>query len=391
MNRFWGASSLVAGTTVGAGMLAFPLVTLKLGLLVSFVIMIACFIVMYVTAVLTAKVIMTHSKTPLALPIVAEKMGKTGAALLGHAVTVILFYSLMTAYIVGGASILKNFLPLPDSLVMITFALVLGGLIVGNPRHWDYANRLLFAGLVGVFATILLTLAPCCTLPESPMPLSEIGMIKILSSVPIFFTAFAFHGSIPVVMGIVGFNLKSLKKSFLVGSLIPLVIYLLWQYTAFTAFPAAQKALWVSSHDEGLGEFLRVLGSQAGVPALQSFTSVFGFLAIITSFIGVGLGLCAYLQDLAARKGGSVLSGVRLFWLAVGIPLGFAIIYPTGFLEALGFAALMLCILVIVLPVYLAWHQRTTKKHASIILYAGLLAFAIFLFAIELGRLFIIG
>lgn len=385
-SKVWGAITLIAGTTIGAGMLAFPLVTIKVGLVTSFAIMAICWVVMYVTAMLTAKVILTYSKNPLALPVLAEKLKFSGAALVGHIVTIVLFYSLMTAYIVGGASILKTFIPLSDPMLMSVFAGTLGVLIVGKTAFWDSANRLLFGLLTLAFLAILLMLAPCCRLADTAFMAPAATLANILSSVPIFFTAFAFHGSIPVALALVGPNMKDIKRVFLIGSLIPLVLYMLWQYTAFTAFPAEQKMLWATSKEEDLGQFLSILGAQSGFRFMNMLTSLFGLLAIVTSFLGVGLGLCAYLQNLASRKGEN-FSAVKLFWLAVGIPLGCAIIYPSGFLEALGFAALMLCVLVILLPAYLAWQQREKKIHTSPFLLSLLVLFALMLFAIEGGRI----
>lgn len=348
--RILGGIVLVSGTSIGAGMLAFPLVTLKIGLVWSFLIMAGFCSFMYISAIYTARVMLAfHKNTAYPLPVIAQKMKCKTMAFWGHLITIILFYALMVAYIVGGTSILKTFLGVGDTPLMIGFCIIFGTFIVGEMHHLDMMNRFLFLILTLIFFCIILNLK---TNAREAFPHIDWKMKNMALSIPIFFTAFGFHGSIPSVIKLVGTNIKHLKKVFFVGSLFPLFVYLAWQYTTFMAFPDEQRIVWLQADQENLGQFLYNMGIYSNFSHLKVFTSIFGFIAIVTSFLGVGVGLCDYMQALVG-SGSEAIKTLKLFGLVISVPLGLAILYPQAFLGALSFSALMLCGLVVFLPIYL--------------------------------------
>lgn len=358
-SRVWGGICLATGTTVGAGMLAFPMVTIKIGLAWTAVLMCLCWLLMYSTAMLTCKVILNHSSITT-IPDVAEQSKYRLLGIFGHIITIVLFYSLMTAYVVGGTSIIQKWAPqIKPMLLMIIFSCVFGSLIVGHIRYLDMVNRFLLGTLLVIFLVIINVLFPCCSFSQYQLPATN--FMNLSQSIPIFFTAFCFHGSIPAIVKFVGPQIADLKKVFFWGSLIPLIIYLLWQGIASTAMLPEDHAFWIKTNNTNVGDFLALLGKNASFKNFTSFTSVFGALAIVTSYLGVGLGLQDYLETLANRVSRK-LGTICLFLLTIFIPLGFAVLYPQGFLKALGFAAVMLCFLVIFLPVALMYLQKQNPK-----------------------------
>ncbi|WP_351060773.1 aromatic amino acid transport family protein, partial [Psychrobacter sp. TB20-MNA-CIBAN-0197] len=52
---------------------------------------------------------------------------------------------------------------------------------------------------------------------------------SILSAIPVIFTSFGFHGSIPSIVKYVGVEIKVLRKVMIAGAALPLVIYIFWQ------------------------------------------------------------------------------------------------------------------------------------------------------------------
>lgn len=51
----------------------------------------------------------------------------------------------------------------------------------------------------------------------------------IIAALPVIFTSFGFHGSIPSIVKYLGKDTKVLRKVMLVGSSLPLIVYILWQ------------------------------------------------------------------------------------------------------------------------------------------------------------------
>ena len=91
--------------------------------------------------------------------------------------------------------------------------------------------------------------------------------------------------------------------------------------------------------------------------------NLFSNIAVTTSFLGVGLGLfdyfCDNLKKAPARR--REFSAILTFVP----PLFFALLYPEGFIFALGFAAICLAVLAVLLPASMVWSWRRRDKQAS--------------------------
>ncbi|STU59196.1 tyrosine-specific transporter [Klebsiella pneumoniae] len=72
-----------------------------------------------------------------------------------------------------------------------------------------------------------------------------------LSAIPVIFTSFGFHGSVPSIVSYLGGDIRKLRRVFIIGSFIPLVAYIFWQLAtlgsidapAFTAMLANNAGL----------------------------------------------------------------------------------------------------------------------------------------------------
>ena len=97
-------------------------------------------------------------------------------------------------------------------------------------------------------------------------------------------------------------------------------------------------------------------------PHVELAVHLFADLALATSFLGVALGLFDFLADLFKRQDnvrGRLQTGAITFLP----PLAFALFYPRGFVLALGFAAIALSVLALLLPSLLVW--KTRQKHQA--------------------------
>ena len=105
----------------------------------------------------------------------------------------------------------------------------------------------------------------------------------------------------------------------------------------------------------GLAEATRQI---TGSTMISSVVRIFSALALITSFLGVALGLFEALEDLLKRvniKAGRISLGLLTFIP----PMLFAFFYPQGFVAALGYAGQMFAFYAIVLPIAMVWKLRT--------------------------------
>ncbi|WP_434137358.1 tyrosine transporter TyrP [Photobacterium leiognathi] len=360
LNKTLGSMLIIAGTTIGAGMLALPLASAGLGFTTALIAMFGMWALMTYTALLMIE-IHQHADTDATLNTLAQQLlGRKGQILANFAM-MFLLYSLCAAYIAGGGGQLSEKLSdwlnisIPPQLGALLFTILIAAVVSVGTHTVDMVNRILFTAKIVALAVMLGLLVPHVEgqhLVEMPV---QKGLI--LSALPVVFTSFGFHGSIPSIVRYVGIDVKTLKKVMILGSALPLFIYLLWQLASQGVM--SQPELMASTT---LGSFIASLSNLLHNPMVSKSVSIFADLALATSFLGVSLGLFDFMSD-SLKRSSDVSGRVQTGMITFLPPLAFAIFYPQGFIMALGYAAIALVILAIFLPVAMVRSQR--KKHKS--------------------------
>jgi len=346
---------IIAGTTIGAGMLALPIASSGLGFLTAMVILFFAWCLMTYTALLTLE-LHQHAPPNATLNTLAKNiLGKKGQIIANFSM-IFLFYSLCAAYIAGGGGQLQLMLSnwsaveIPPQTGAITFAIIFGSIITLGASTVDKLNQVLFIIKIMVLTSIFYILTPHIQgeyLLNMPM---QQGLI--ISAIPVIVTSFGFHGSIPSIVKYMGVNIHSLRKVMIIGASMPLVIYLFWQIVSQGVI--SQQSLYDS---QGLDGFIASLSSLLQSSAIANTLTIFANLALATSFLGVSLGLFDFFSDVL-NKSDSNKDRLITALVTFTPPLGFALFYPQGFIMALGYAAIALVILAIFLPVLMVWKQR---------------------------------
>ncbi len=373
--RIVGATLLISGTTIGAGMLALPMISAQLGFTKSVIALSILWLYMVVAALITVEI--SEGKGQSIAAIAKKRLGPWAKHLAGISLLV-LFWSLLAAYISGGSSILHQEMKWNSSVSAIVYTIVFGLCVAACTKMVDYTNRLLFMIKIVVFSVMIFGLIPFIQFSYLTDPKMS-STLTLLQAIPIFFTSFGFHGSLPSLIGYLHGNKKNLYLTIILGSLIPLIVYILWQAVALGVLGSSFKA----SGDVGL--FISQLTKATGRPYFSILADTFAFLAIATSFLGVALGLFDYISEWFAKEVGDqkTLGGkVKVALITFTIPLVFSVFYPTGFVFALGFAAISLSLLAVVLPSMIGLLQ---KKTTSFYLNKGVLIFML------IGGLAVIG
>lgn len=357
-----GGTLIIAGTTIGAGLLALPIISAKLGFITSLLLMIGVCILMTYTALITIEINLYFGKGINISSAAEAILGKGGRALSTFSI-LLLYYALLSAYISMGSSTMKEILStyfniqLPSLLPEVMFTIILGSFIYACTKAVDHFNRLLFSIKIIFFAILLCALFPAISTENLLNNQTEFG--SIWAVIAIFVTSFGFHGSIPSVIDYVGLHPKRLFLTFILGSLIPLTFYILWECVTLGALPLVGEYSFenVLNQKDDVGVFINELNSVTKSNVLDWATNGFATLAIATSFLGVGIGLF----DFFAQKGrfpntkkGRVASALCTFL----IPFIFAIFYPQGFVMALTYAGLALTIIAVIMPSLIALKIR---------------------------------
>ncbi|PSW18382.1 amino acid permease [Photobacterium sanctipauli] len=358
-NKTFGSMLIIAGTTIGAGMLALPLASAGLGFTTATLVMFAIWLLMTYTALLMLEVHQYAETTATLNSLANQLLGRKGQLLASFAVA-FLMYSLCAAYIAGGGDQLNdklNFwmgIEVSAQTSAVLFTVIIASVVAIGTHSVDIVNRVLFTLKIIALVVMLGLLAPNVEgghLVNMPI---ENGLI--ISALPVVFTSFGFHGSIPSVVRYIGMDIRSLRKVMIFGSSLPLIIYVFWQIASQGVL--SQADLLASST---LGAFIGTLSDMLHNPMVSQSVSIFADLALATSFLGVSLGLFDFISDSFKRdshKHGRLHTALITFVP----PLGFALFYPQGFIMALGFAAIALVILAIFLPVAMVVAQRKQRQ-----------------------------
>ena len=404
MNKTVGSTLLVAGTMIGAGMLAMPLTSAGIGFGFAIVLLLSLWALLTFSALLFVELYQTAESDAGIGTLAEQYFGKAGR-IVSTLVLIVFLYALIAAYVSGGGSLLIDLLPATgdtgssNKLAVLLFTVIFGTFIVIGTHSVDKINRVLFFVMIAAFVLVLSLMLPKIQFDNlMAMPIDNALMI---SASPVFFTAFGFHGSIPSLNKYLGGNVNALRRSILVGSGITLGAYILWQLSTHGLL-TQNDFLQILQEDATLNGLVKATLAITGSSIIAGAVKLFSTLALVTSFLGVGLGLLECIEDLLKRSFNCSASRITLGLLTFIPPLIFALFYPEGFILALGYAGQMFAFYAVVLPVSLVWKARRLHPHLPYRVRGGNLALFVVLtlgvtitaipFAIRAGYLpFVVG
>ena len=190
----------------------------------------------------------------------------------------------------------------------------------------------------------------------NPQLLISANWLQAPRALPIAFTSFAFQGIIPTLASYLQYDVHKGRKAILIGSFIPLIAYTIWQTLIMGIVPIDGA--------NGLAEALQ--NDLNAIQAIKYFVNneyiyaigqSFAFFALITSFLGVTLGLRDFLADgLNIKK--TIYGRMCLLSLIFIPPLLVAIIYPNIFLTMLSMLAHRLRPMLGLFPIIMVWRRR---------------------------------
>jgi tyrosine-specific transport protein len=372
-----GGVLLVSGTTIGAGMLALPVVTSVAGFSLSALLFFAVWLFMTTTAFLFLEVCLWMKQESNIISMAKYTLGNFGAVC-SWIIYLFLLYSLTTAYLAAGGDLLKEAIgaitgiQLADWMTFVPFLLVFGTFVYLGTRSVDYLNRILVIGL-GLAYIVLVCLVP----PHIQLSyLKQTNPSGLLLALSVIVTSFGFHIIIPSLVTYLHRDVVKLRKAILLGSIIPLFVYILWNFLVQGVIPAYGEGGLIEVWTSG-GQVIRSLRAVVGSSWVIIGASLFSFFAIVTSFLGVSLSLADFLSDfifvtfgLHSKK--SIIGKIFLCLLTFVPPLIFAILYPGIFFLALEYAGAFGVVLLLgVLPALMVWVGRYSMKLKSEYSYFG--------------------
>ena len=377
-----GATMLIAGTAIGAGMLGMPIVSGVCGYFASICLILFSFLLMLANLFLLLEATL-YCKDPYAniISLAREHLG-TVWSIICWTCFMLLLYAVVASYINAGADLMTQMLeatfPMEIEACMLIFSAIFGSIILLGVSSIDKMNRVLMVGLIVTFILIIALMTPFLSLKK----LSMHGQLKYIpNAFPIIAAAFTSHLVLPSVRAYIQ-NTESLKKILLIGSLIPLILYIMWQ-TAVVGIAektGAYSLMGFATTRSPIGDFLDFLIVKHQLYMIGSVTELFFLFAITTSFLGVLLSLNDFLADGLNITEKTMKVRFKLLALSIVPPLFFAIFSQSAFTLTLNFAGLFIAILYCIIPALVVIKNRKNQNTAEFILPGGWPAIAVILF-----------
>lgn len=355
--RMLGGVLLVAGTTVGAAMLALPVSSGIAGFWPSLVLFVVVWAFMAYTAFLFLETNINMEGRVNLVSMARRTLGPVGEVI-AWACYLLLLYSLTAAYISGSGALLIEaahelfHIDLPEWWGPIPFVIIFGLVVYLGVRSVDYLNRFMVLGFILTYIILVILVAPHVQSNLLARAWPQYAIVPL----SLVLTSFGFHIIIPVLVNYLERDLKAIRYTLLIGTTVPLIAYIIWQLLIVGAVPLDDLASMLRSGQPAArlpGTLERLTNS----PMVATATGLLSFFAIVTSFLGVSLSLSDFLRD-GLRVENSKVGRAVVVVLTFAPPLIFAWAYPDGFIAALSYAGLFVAILLGLFPVAMVFADR---------------------------------
>lgn len=328
------AMLLVAGTCIGGGMLALPVATGSLGFFPSLVMMAVCWLAMTLTGLLLVEATLWMKEGAHIVSISRSLLGRGGEV---FSVLVYLFicYASLVAYASGGGSLLASVaerlsgLEVTKSMGCVVFTLLFSGAVYLGSLVVGRVNAIMVVAMMGAYVGLV-----ALGFPEvKEHLLTRHHWNESFSAIPLLLTSFSFQTMVPSLIPDLRHHPRQLKLAIVGGTSLSFVVYVLWQLVVLGIVPVEGPQGLQAAMAQG-EPATRALGAMVHSPWVHYFSEYFAFFAIVTSFLGIGLGLFDFLADgsgLPKRGWGSL----ALIVLVIVPTLAFALFYERAFITAL--------------------------------------------------------
>lgn len=363
-----GGAMIIAGTAVGAGMFSIPIVTSGVWFSGSVALLVYTWACMLISGLMILEATLNYPAGASFHTMVKDLLGKGWNTLNGLSITFVL-YILTYAYISAGGSIiahtLEGIIGTSQTVAGLVFAIIVAFIVWLSTRAVDRLSTILIGGMV---ITFVMSVGDMFTHVQ-PAVLFNRGesdahyLPYALAALPYLLASFGYHGNVPGLVKYYQKDSGAVARSLIYGTLLALAIYILWQYV-IQGNIARDAFKQVIAEGGNIGSLLKQMGSVSSSQAVGQLLNAFSYMALASSFLGVSLGLFDFIADFfkfSDNTAGRTKSALITFLP----PTLAALLFPNGFLYAIGFAGLAATVWAVIVPAFMARASRRRFPQAT--------------------------
>jgi tryptophan-specific transport protein len=351
-----GGIAIITGGAIGAGMFSLPIVSSGMWFGWTLVCMLLSWFCMYHISLMIMEVNLHFRPGANFDTMLKATLGKYWNISYGT-VFVFLLYILEYAYISGGSSIVIHTLEStlgysPSQIVAgLTFGSLLASVVWISTKAVDRVVSVMIVGMMVALSLALTNLTLAADLRQ--LIVQDDGSKRsylpfVFAALPFYLTSFAFYPMVPSLIKYYGKKPVMISRCILIASCLCFLVYLLWLVSTMGNLQR-QAFLPIIAEGGNIGVLVAAINQLVPSEQLGRLLNIFANLAIITSFLGVSLGLFDYITDkfnFSETPLGRLKTAIVVFLP----PIIGGVFFPNGFIFAIGFAGMAVAFTALIVP-----------------------------------------
>ncbi|MFM2587455.1 aromatic amino acid transporter [Vibrio sp. TBV020] len=352
-----GGACIIASVCVGAGMLGLPSAGAGAWTIWSMLAITLTMLVMTVSGWMLLEAF-KHYDLRVSFNTVTKDMLGEKINMLNNLTVYFVGGILLYAYITSSGLILQDLLDVNSKVASTLFVAVFSMFVWHSTRAVDRISVILIVFMVLSFVFGVSGLAVnvnVSVLLDTIDPDAKYAPYAMVM-LPVALTSFGYHHSVSSMRAYYGEERRA-KYAILGGTMIALGLYFLWLVSIFGNLPRESFGD-VIEQGGNVDALLMALGSVIESQNVERAINAFSMAAILSSFIGVGLGVFDFLADFFRFENDK--KGRTKTWLVTFVPpLAFSLLFPFGFVIAIGYAGAAATVWACIIPALLVMKSRS--------------------------------
>ncbi|MFJ2536779.1 MULTISPECIES: tryptophan permease [unclassified Pseudomonas] len=357
-----GGAMIIGGTIVGAGMFSLPVVMSGLWFYGSVAVLLFAWFCTLHSGLMILEANLNYREGASFSTITRDLLGRHWNRLNGLSIVFVL-YILTYAYISASGSVIRHTaqsmgLDLSSRVGGLGFTLLVAFIVWLSTTAVSRMTTLVFgAKILAFFLTFggLLGHVQSTTLLNLDSADSHYWPY-LLVTLPFCLTSFGFHGNVPSLMKHYGKDPQRIRACLVSGTLIALGLYLVWMLCSMGNIPR-DGFKDIARQGGNIDVLISALGARLNSANIDLLLTFFSNFAVACSFLGVTLGLFDYLADVLGFDD-SPMGRLQTAAVTFLPPMLCGLLWPEGFLHAIGFAGLAATLWAVITPALLARASR---------------------------------
>lgn len=357
-----GGAMIIGGTIIGAGMFSLPVVMSGAWFFWSLLALIFTWFCMLHSGLMILEANLNYHIGASFDTITRDLLGNGWNIINGLTVAFVL-YILTYAYISASGSVIQHTfaqmnLAVPARLGGLAFALVVAFIVWLSTKAVSRMTTIVLGAKIltffMTFGGLMWHVEPAILFNHAEVNASYLPYV--LMTLPFCLASFGYHGNVPSLMKYYGKDPLIIRRCLLLGTLMALVLYIIWLVGTMGNIPRPEF-IAIAEKGGNIDVLVQTLSGLLNSSTLDLLLTVFSNFAVASSFLGVTLGLFDYLADLF-KFDDSRLGRFKTALVTFLPPIAGGLLWPNGFIYAIGFAGLAATVWAAIVPALLARASR---------------------------------